>query len=71
MFEEGQKVHYHPLKDDFVQRSENGIVKRVSGNSVWVVYYCNDDWENYQNYTGQLTPLEYLKEGWVDHSSIN
>ena len=58
----GQKVHY--LLDD---KWENGIVKEIrptNTEGVWVVYNCADNWDRYQDYTGALTNLRDLKEGW-------
>lgn len=60
----GDKVHYVPphYGDDY----ENGIVKEVRPemDAAFVVYYCADDWDNYQNYTGALTACKDLKLGW-------
>lgn len=55
----GVKVHY--LKGE---KWDNGIVKEITNHGVRVVYHCNGDWENYQNYTSQLTELEHLALGW-------
>ena len=44
--------------------TEKGIISSISGNNVFVVYNCNNDWENYQDYTGALTPASALTEGW-------
>jgi hypothetical protein len=57
----GDKVCYIPT-------GENGIVKSIhmiSLGMVHVVYYCNNDWDNYFNYTAALTEMAYLKEGWI------
>ena len=46
---------------------ENGIVKELVEDShelVRVVYRCDGDWDNYQNYTSALTPLSRLSLGW-------
>jgi len=59
--QEGSLVHYVP----FVGQKQNGRIKSISGSHAYVVYKCGDDWDNYQNYTGILTPLVQLKEGWV------
>ena len=72
MFKPGQKVHYHPIKGEFVQRNENGIVKAVSNETnVWVVYYCMDDWKHYEEYCAQLTPTDHLSDGWLKESTLN
>lgn len=46
---------------------ENGIVKSVneSGTAAFVVYNCGNDWDNYQNYTGQHTNINDLSIGWL------
>lgn len=67
----GDKVHYQPSYYK-KEQWENGIVKSIpeksliSGEitSVFVVYNCADDWDNYKNYTGQSTKLNDLHPGW-------
>lgn len=50
----------------FKEKKERGIVKTVRDDgTVFVVYKCNDDWENYRNYTGVNTDPVYLKKGWL------
>lgn len=39
---------------------ERGRIKGWSDTVIWVVYNCNDDWENYEDYTGQATAPEDL-----------
>lgn len=61
----GDKVHYRPYyspKDKW----EKGIVKAIgrSKDSVFVVYHCGEDWDNYQDYTAALTNLNDLDHGW-------
>lgn len=65
-FKEGDKVHYIPFKDCPVNLIENGIIKEFAWNkdAVRVVYNCDGDWTNYQNYTSVLTPLIKVKPGW-------
>lgn len=62
----GDKVRYQP---DYypTERWENGIVKEIpehTDQSVRVVYNCDGDWENYQNYTSAMTDLRDLRIGW-------
>lgn len=76
----GDKVHYKPAHfgDD---EWENGIVKEVREafpNSlksrtivVFVVYNCNKDWDNYQNYTAAATHSNDLFLGWRDDEEEN
>jgi hypothetical protein len=63
----GDKVHYSPqyyLK--LPTKYENGIIKEVVDDEyVRVVFHCNDDWENYNKYTGALTPVRDLYHGWA------
>lgn len=62
IFEKGQKVTY---KTEF--ENEKGIVKSMSGpDHAFVVYHCNNDWDNYEDYTGARTKLIDLEEGWGD-----
>ena len=62
----GDKVHYQPdhySDDEF----ENGMVKEIRDNindSIFVVYNCNGNWNNFRNYTSALTNLRDLKIGW-------
>lgn len=60
----GDKVHYTPSHG----KKENGIVKSLTpdGEGAFVVYNCNKDWDNYQNYTGCSTNFRDLKPGWAD-----
>lgn len=48
-------------------KQEKGIVKSITedGQAAFVVYHCNDDWENYYNYTGARTELTNLHYGWT------
>lgn len=44
---------------------ENGMVKSLSDKEhVFVVYHCNDDWYNFQDYTAARTPISQLVIGW-------
>lgn len=60
----GQKVHF---KHNELAKGENGIVKEIPEGKRWVrvVFKCGDDWENYEKYTGALTDVSTLKDGWV------
>jgi hypothetical protein len=64
-WQNGQKVHYLPFTGS--TEPENGIVKSQceDGRHVFVVYKCDGDWENYQNYTAARTLNSDLREGWV------
>ena len=74
-FSVNQKVHYQPDHFKEYDKYENGIVKEVpkfasntsrfvGHNCVRVVYYCDDDWDHYYNYTSTLTRIDDLKLGW-------
>lgn len=56
----GKKVHYRTEI-----RNENGIVKSVTSKGAFVVYHWADEPENFENFTGQLTPFNRLFSGWV------
>lgn len=59
---EGSRVYYTSPHGSI----ENGIVKSIneSGTHAFVVYNCNNDWDNYKDYTGQHTNIEDLSVGW-------
>ena len=59
----GDKVTYAPDHG----KPEHGIVKSVSGDgqTVFVVYHCNNDWARYAEFTGCGTRREDLREGWI------
>lgn len=64
MFKVGDKVRYIPYKGAV---PKNGIIKEIPNHTdeeVRVVYHCNDEWDNYKNYTSQLTPIDKLILGW-------
>ena len=59
----GDPFHYQPAH--FMDTEwENGKIKEVRDGKVWVVYHCAGNWDNFTNYTGALTNLRDLKEGW-------
>ena len=65
----GDKVTYVPEHGNF----EEGIIKEMHpamNDHAWVVFHCNNDWNDYKNYTGQLTSLTYLRKGWNKHNLI-
>lgn len=61
-FNIGDKVIYIP---DF-GKPEKGIVKSWNDGVIFVVYNCNEDWDNFQDYTGAATRPEDLMQGWRD-----
>lgn len=64
----GDLVHYTPYEGCNDSEMKNGRIKSLGEipRHVFVVYNCNDDWENYANYTAALTPIEKLKSGWTN-----
>jgi len=68
-FKVGDKVTY--IKHG---KQEKGIVKSTPEtddmsleDTVRVVYYCNNDWDNYRNYTAATTNIIDLKIGWDEN----
>lgn len=63
MIEPGQKVTYVPEHGT----PERGVVKTIPEDDdehVFVVYHCNHDWDNYENFTAARTPIKSLLNGW-------
>ena len=59
----GDKVCYR--NKCLIQPFENGIIKEiVNSENVRVVYNCNNDWDNYKDYTAVLTSVNNLDLGW-------
>ena len=61
-FKAGQKVHYTSPRGEI----QNGIVKSVRDEFLFVVFHCNGEWDDYENYTGQSTPHASLQDGWIE-----
>ena len=65
-FKVKQKVHYIPFKGCDPSQYENGIVKSIQNEKyVFVVYHCNEDWKNINNYTAASTRISQLKAEWI------
>lgn len=63
----GDKVHYQPSYYLAEDKWQNGIVKEIPEftiSSVRVVFHCDGDWDNYDDYTSQLTDVKDLNMGW-------
>ena len=56
----GSRVTYQPK----FGMPEQGVVKTIRGESVWVVYHCDNNWNMFQHYTGALTDTADLYLGW-------
>ncbi len=66
----GDKVTYCPFEGCDKSLLEHGIIKKMplydyDQSNIWVVYNCDNDWENYHNYTAALTNIDNLEYGWV------
>lgn len=63
----GDRVHYIPYPNCPTTEISNGIVKYIDPRtlSLFVVFHCNNDWDNYENYTAQSCNYIQLGEGWV------
>ena len=64
----GDKVTYQPAHFPN-NRYDEGMVKEIPTHThdhVRVVYNCNCDWKNFNQYTGALTHVRDLKKGWRD-----
>ena len=65
-FRMGDKVHYIPFDGCDPKDYENGIVYScVDHNHLFVVYHCNNEWENYRCYTAARTHESQLQKGWI------
>jgi len=66
----GDKVHYIPFEGCDENQMENGLVKRLTsdGQGAFVVYNCNGEWDNIDNYTAANTNFKDLKLGWVKNA---
>lgn len=62
-FNIGDKVTY-----DSGFGPEKGIVKSFPRQEgfAYVVYRCNKDWDNFKEYTAELTAFKYLQHGWYE-----
>ncbi len=45
----------------YIPTGEVGRIKEIKWNIVWVVYNCNNNRDEYTNYTWALTKIEDLK----------
>jgi hypothetical protein len=68
-FKVGDKVTY--IRNG---KQEKGIVKSTPETddmslegTVRVVYYCNNDWDNYRDYVAATTNIIDLKIGWDEN----
>lgn len=59
-FEVGEKVTYITPYE-----KSHGIIKSIRDGSIFVVYNCNGDWDNYFDYTAANTPIKMLVKEWV------
>jgi len=60
-FIEGDKVTYISHN-----KKEHGIVKWFPDNKhAFVVYHCDNNWNNYKEYTAARTETNDLEHGWI------
>lgn len=55
----------------FAGERDKGRIKSWNHKFIFVVYKCNGDWDNFDNYTGQATnptQLVFLPESEVNHA---
>lgn len=63
---ETRKINKEDFKvGDFVLYDDEytqafGRIKTITEHGIFVVYHCNRNWDNYQNYTAANSPIEYL-----------
>jgi hypothetical protein len=65
----GDRVHYIPFESCSADQIENGRVKEIPEHThteVRVVFNCAGEWDNFMDYTSQLTPIKKLELGWKD-----
>lgn len=63
---EGDKCHY---TDEY--NKQDGIIKSIKPNIIFVVYNCDNDWKNYHNYTAVATNPNSLKPGWISEQTCD
>jgi hypothetical protein len=61
---QGDKVTYIPFTGAEASLHQKGIVKRCEEHGVFVVFNCNDDWDNFTDYVAQLCHYDNIKLGW-------
>lgn len=57
----GRWVTYHPT----AHHSEDGRIKSWNAHVIYVVYQCDNKWNDYQQYTAQATSpkdLDFIEE---------
>ena len=64
----GDKVCYIPFDGCNKEKYQNGIIKSFNSYTLdpFIVYNCNNDWDNYKDYTAALTPITRVKLGWIE-----
>ena len=68
IFKPGDKVHYVANGVSFpgIVRSTSKAFFASENDEYFVVFDCDDDWDNYQDYTAIRTKIVDLKPGWPD-----
>lgn len=60
----GDYVHYKPFLTAPPEFWEYGRVKEVREDRVFVVFKCNEEWDNIANYTSQGCSFDQIGLGW-------
>ncbi len=61
---QGSYCHYSPAHGN----KENGRIKSIGNEYAFVVFSCNNEWDRYEDYTGQRVAISDLRPGWIDGS---
>jgi len=48
-----------------------GLLKAYLNDYVFIVYHCDNNWDNYQNYTAAKTRKCDLQKGWIIENEQN
>jgi len=57
----GDYILYKNNITDTIQTELGKVKSFADDGDPFVVYHCNNDWDNYKNYTGEKTPKEKCK----------
>ena len=65
-YKPGDKVHY--TEHSGRKPKTNGIVRGLPKEEgyYFVVFHCNNDWDNYREYSSEYTDGRDLSPGWIE-----
>jgi len=69
----GDKVCYQPAHYKEKSKWANGMIKEIpdhTNTAIRVVYNCASDWNNFMDYTSELTNIEDLTLGWKHDAQV-